>query len=311
MSFQLRRRLSEVTPPRATLRARLLAAGFGGGIHRAERRGSGVEFASHREYMPGDDLRHLDRHALLRHGRHLIREFHTETERALWLLVDASPSMYFRGENTLDSKRGVALLLAAGLAQLARRSGDPVGVSLLRPAGAVSLAPRSGVEQFERIMSLLEQEDQGPLTGDVTVDVSAAIDDIGRRAARGSGVVVISDLLDRAPRLATDLASLCTKRRSVTVAQVLDPDEVNFPYRGAIRLRDAESSFVVDTDAERVREGYLQALARLSDEIARAVRGGGGEFLRVQSSDNPALTLRQIQRRIAGQPERDYDGGGS
>jgi uncharacterized protein (DUF58 family) len=85
----------KLAPLRIT--ARHVADGVAAGGHRSRRRGAGVEFGGHREYIPGDDLRWLDRHALMRHGKLLIREFETETDRSVWLLVDATPSMGFRG----------------------------------------------------------------------------------------------------------------------------------------------------------------------------------------------------------------------
>src|SRR6478736_3148514 len=144
------------------VRARRLAAGALGGSHRAERKGSGIEFAGHRPYTPGDDLRHLDRHALLRHGRYMIREFIEETQRARICVLDATASMAFRspsdgqksGGQALPTKLDLTLLLGLALLLSAHRRGDPVGLGILDPAelefpfsGQVVLRdPESGVE---------------------------------------------------------------------------------------------------------------------------------------------------------------------
>src|SRR5918911_423069 len=111
-----------ITPLR--LRARVVAEGVYAGAHRSLRRGPGVEFGGHRPYVPGDDLRWLDRRALLRHDKLIVREFETETDRGLRLVLDASASMGFRSREAPAAKLAYAALLAAALARVALASGD-------------------------------------------------------------------------------------------------------------------------------------------------------------------------------------------
>src|SRR5512140_3469802 len=111
------------------LRSRLVAEGVYAGGHRSARRGAGVEFGGYREYTPGDDLRWLDRRSLMRHDRLLVREFETETDRALRLVVDASASMAYRGSRAPGAKLAWAALVAAALSRIALASGDPVGMA--------------------------------------------------------------------------------------------------------------------------------------------------------------------------------------
>src|SRR5258705_8137913 len=108
------------------LRSRLVAEGVYAGGHRSARRGAGVEFGGYREYTPGDDLRWLDRRSLMRHDRLLVREFETETDRALRLVVDASASMAYRGSRAPGAKLAWSALVAAALSRIALASGDPV-----------------------------------------------------------------------------------------------------------------------------------------------------------------------------------------
>ncbi len=119
----------ELAPLR--LRAREVAEGVYAGAHRSARRGAGVEFGGYREYVAGDDLRWLDRRSLLRHDRLVIRQFETETDRALCLLVDASSSMGFRGPRAPGAKLAFASIVAAALARIALASGDPVSLTFL------------------------------------------------------------------------------------------------------------------------------------------------------------------------------------
>src|SRR5947208_708007 len=130
------------------LRSRVVAEGVYAGGHRSARRGAGVEFGGHRPYVPGDDLRWLDRRALLRHDRLVVREFQTETDRVLCLIVDASASMGFKSRHAPAAKFAFAALIAAALARIATASGDPVGLDWLGGEAARPLPARAGREAF-------------------------------------------------------------------------------------------------------------------------------------------------------------------
>ena len=127
----------ELVPLR--LRARVVAEGVYAGAHRSVRKGAGVEFGGHRQYVPGDDLRFIDRRSLLRHDRLMLREFETETDRALWLCVDASASMAYRGEGAPGAKLAYAGLLAAAL-----ETG--------RASGRITLSPERGGRTLEAVV---------------------------------------------------------------------------------------------------------------------------------------------------------------
>src|ERR1700677_3789534 len=111
------------------LRARLVAEGVYAGAHRSARRGAGVEFGGPRPSSPGDDLRWLDRRSLLLHDRLLVRQFETETDRALRVVVDATASMGYRGSAAPGAKLAFCALVSAALARVAVSSGDPVGLT--------------------------------------------------------------------------------------------------------------------------------------------------------------------------------------
>lgn len=297
----LRKRYAELPGHSLRMRARALSDGMHGGVHRANRKGSGIEFAGHRPYTPGDDLRHLDRHALLRHGRLLLREFHTDTERAVHLIVDASASMAFRGEQAEWSKLRHAALLAAAIAFIARKTGDPVGLSIVgeSPAQSSTDLPRLGGESFERVLGKLEELDRRRENEHDEVPASHAgeswmlvLREVGARLQRGAIVVLLSDLLDLDDSLAREIASLCTKRRQVVALQVLDPAEVRFPFEGPIVLKDSETAAEVETDALSVRRLYLERLEQLTDEARRHLLARGGRFLRVVTDEDAVATLQ-------------------
>jgi uncharacterized protein (DUF58 family) len=287
----------ELAPLR--LRARQVAEGVYAGMHRSARRGAGVEFGGYREYVPGDDLRWLDRRSLLRHERLVVRQFETETDRALCLLVDASASMGFRGKRAPGAKLAFAGVLGAALARVALASGDPVSLAFLGGGEHSDPVPRSvGREQFERIVGALEAVTPA---GDATVDAAIlerGMQSLSRATRRGAIVVVLSDLLDLPREAADRVGAIASQGRVLVVVQTLDPDEVNFPYAGNVRLRALEGGAVVETDADTVRDRYLEAMDSLTTTWRDAVVRRGGRFLKASSADSAVDVVRKIVQAV-------------
>jgi uncharacterized protein (DUF58 family) len=287
----------ELAPLR--LRARQVAAGVYAGVHRSALRGSGVEFGGYREYVPGDDLRWLDRRSLLRHDRLIVRQFETETDRTLSLLIDASASMGYRGSGAPAAKIAFASLLAAALARVALAGGEPVGVSFV--AGGPEVAPvarAGGRDQLERIVVALEQVETGAAAHADTAMVERAVHALVRATRRGGIVVVLSDLLDLPDDAADRISGIAPSGRVLVVVQTLDPAEVDFPFTGTVRLRALEGGTVVETDAATARDRYLESLEALTRRWRDAVVGRGGRFLRVTTADSPVQAVREIVRAV-------------
>jgi uncharacterized protein (DUF58 family) len=281
------------------LRSRLVAEGVYAGGHRSARRGAGVEFGGHREYAPGDDLRWLDRRSLLRHERLLVRQFETETDRALRLVVDATASMGYRGSLAPGAKLAFAAVVAAALARIAIASGDPVGLTFLGGGPSVRNVPVSGGrESFERILGTLEAVEAG---GDALLDtrlLDRALGGIARAARRGSIIVVLSDLVDLPPEAAERIAAVSSRGRVVIVAQTLDPDEARLPFEGTVRLRALEGGTVVETDIDATRDKYLAAMTNLQASWERALVGRGGRLVRAETSEDAVRVVRAIVEAV-------------
>lgn len=280
------------------IRSRLVAEGVYAGAHRSARRGSGIEFGGHRAYVPGDDLRWLDRHALLRHGRLLVRQFETETDRALRIVVDATASMAYRGNRAPGAKLAMAALVGAALARLAIASGDPVGLSYVGGKEARPVPVAGGREGFERLLGSLEHVVPGgdALADDAMLDHSLGV--LSRAARRGSVIVVLSDLLDLPEDAADRFASLASRGRSVIVVRLLDPDELDLPFEGTVRLRSLEGEFLVETDTETTREAYLAALAAAEQRFREHLLARGARMVCASTSDDPVAIVRSIVSSI-------------
>lgn len=283
-----------------SVRARAVAEGVYSGSHRSRKRGSGVEFGGHRVYVPGDDLRFLDRRATLRHNRLLVREFETETDRGVRLVVDASRSMAYRSDGAPGAKLAYAALVAAALARVALTGSDTVSLDFIGGENARPLPPLSGLEAFERIVDVLEQVTPA---GDVLVDDDAldrTLLRVARRARRGVVIVVASDFLDLPDGAADRIAALASGGRIVVGARILDPAEVTFPFEGPVQLRSSEGAIHVETDGTHARAGYLAALEKKMAGFRERLVGAGGRFVEATSADDPIRVVQRLLEAVEG-----------
>ena len=280
------------------LKARILAEGIYSGSHRSTRRGAGVEFGGHREYVPGDDLRFLDRRSLLRHDKLMIREFETDTERALWLCLDASASMAFRGEGAPGAKLAYASLLAAALTRIAIAAQDPVGLVWFGGANARDLPPSAGAPAFERVVNSCETVSASGAMRTDRAALEQATRLLGRRARRGSIIILFSDLLDLADQSEIIVAALAARGRALVVVQVLDEVERELRFDGKVRLMALEGKAMVETDADAVRAQYKKRLAAHLGKWRAAVEREGGRLISCVSADDAVGVMRRIVEAV-------------
>jgi uncharacterized protein (DUF58 family) len=288
----------QLAPLRLT--AEGVAEGVFAGTHRSHRRGSGVEFGGHRDYVPGDDLRWLDRRAMMRHDRLLVRQFETETDRALCLVVDATASMAYRTEQAMGAKLAYAAVVAAALCRIALAAGDPVALDFLGSVARPALPAMGGKEAFSRLVGALEALDVDPARPLDLAALERSLLPVARRARRGSIVVVLSDFLDLPPGSFERVGALCTSGRIVVAVRLLDPAEAEFPFSGPLRLRGTETGHVTESDAASARAGYLRALAQQEAELGDALLSRGGRLVRALTSDSPIETVRAVAEAARG-----------
>jgi uncharacterized protein (DUF58 family) len=291
------------------LRAKEISAGLFLGRHRSQHRGAGIEFDSHRDYVPGDDLRRLDYRALARHDRYLVRQFETETERRLCLVVDATVSMAFSSDSAKTSKLAYAGLLSAALARIAAAGGDRVSLDWLGGAGA-GVGVTGGRVAFERVVEAFEHQRpaepreefgetrEGSATLISLKHFEQCVQLVARSAQRGAIVVFVSDLVDLPEGAAEAFATIGNRHRSTVVVRVLDPVEATFPFSGPVRLRPSIGNSTVETDAQQARAGYLKALTAQSEQWRTALQGHNGRMVECQTNHNPVPVLREILNLI-------------
>jgi uncharacterized protein (DUF58 family) len=260
------------------LKARTVVEGFLSGLHRSPYKGFSVEFAEYREYLPGDDLSTLDWKVYARSDRHYVKKFEEETNVECHILLDVSASMAYRGGAAM-SKVEYGSVLAASLAYLMHRQRDATGLIEFddRIKGRLPASARPG--HLHAILLALDKVAPGSRS-DVGRPLHQLADALGKRSL----AVVISDLLDDPDTAIRGLKHLRFRGTDVIVFQVLDPHEIQFPFRGASRFTDVESQEQITADPARVRAGYLEAMEALHARYEKELRGAGIDFLTLDTS---------------------------
>ena len=252
---------------RLDLRARLIVEGFVAGRHRSPYRGFSVEFAEHREYAPGDDLRYLDWKVYGKSDRLYVKQFEEETNLVATVCLDVSTSMrYESGAKDAMSKADYAATVAASIAYLVIHQQDAAGLVLFDEGVREMLPFGSQPVHLQRMLSLMDSFRGGPRT-----DMGKALGEVSEKVRRRGLVVVVSDLLDDAERVLAGLRRLRSRRHDVVVFHVLDRDEVAFPFDRMTRFEGIEEpSPDLLCDPPSLRASYLEAL----EEFRRTVRAG-------------------------------------
>jgi uncharacterized protein (DUF58 family) len=248
------------------LRARSIVEGFVSGKHRSPHRGFSVEFAEHREYAPGDDLRRLDWKVFGRTDKLYLKQYEEETNLACHLVVDTSESMAYRGPNSPLSKLDYGRCVAAALAHLVLRQQDAAGAITFDNQIRSVVRPSNNPTHLRPLIAALEQAEHG---ADSTIGSTLA--DIAERLTKRSLVVVISDLFDEDDEtILRGLEQLRHRRHDVIVLHTLDPAELDFPFRDIARFRDLESPGAVVADPRVLRRAYREEI----DEFLQRIRTG-------------------------------------
>jgi uncharacterized protein (DUF58 family) len=260
------------------LKVRAIVEGFLTGLHRSPFKGFSVEFAEFRQYLPGDDLATLDWKIFARSDRHVVKKFEEETNLECHILLDVSASMGYRGGAAM-SKVEYGSVLAASLAYLMHRQRDATGLIEFddKITGRLPASARPG--HLHAILLALDRIAPGAKS-----DVARPLHQLAEALGKRSLAVLISDLLDDPETVVRGLKHLRFRGTDVIVFQVLDPHEIEFPFRGAARFTDLESNDEVTADPARVRDGYLDAMAALRARYEKELRGAGIDFLTLDTS---------------------------
>jgi uncharacterized protein (DUF58 family) len=260
------------------LRARAVVEGFLHGLHRSPFVGFSVEFASHHEYVPGDDPRHINWKLYARQHRLYVKEFDGDTNLNLYVLLDVSGSMACANKGR--SKLSYAATLTAALAHLAIRQHDAAGLTLFADEVLASLPPRATSHQQGEILGLIAN-----VAPRAPTDAGKAIHQAAELCRKRGLVVVISDGFDDLSRLIDAFDHLLFLRHEVILFQVLDPWERDLPLEGNVQFRDLETGETLTTLSEGVRDGYRAEVQAWLTELDRECRSRGVDRVELTTDD--------------------------
>jgi len=248
-----------------SLVARTVVEGFLHGLHRSPYVGFSLDFASHREYLRGDDLRHLNWKLFGRQDRLYIKQYDAETNLDLHLLVDWSGSMTTTTNGT--SKQRYAACIAAAVAHLALMQHDAVGLTLFADTILEHLPPRAKSSQLNALLNTFVRAAARPHGESARV-----LHDIVALIPRRGMVVLVSDLFYEPEELFAALDHLRFQGHDVLIFQVLDPLERNMPVGGAVRFKDLETGAELTTQADEIRPAYQAAVDRWLADLDHGCR---------------------------------------
>lgn len=237
------------------LRARYVVEGLISGLHTSPFKGFSVEFSEHRQYAPGDEIRHIDWKAYAKFDRYYIKEYEEETNLRCYLLVDASASMNYRSNGV--SKFDYACYLAAALAYVMLNQQDLVGLVTFGAGIRRQLPPRGSPGHLRAVIDSLEHTEPA---GDT--DLGSTLHHIASQLKRRGLVILLSDLLDEPAEVMEGLRHLRYQKHEVLVFHVLDHDEVTFPFTQLTQFEDLEDETRVITDPRAIAADYQAQITR-------------------------------------------------
>jgi len=250
------------------LRARLVVEGYYTGLHRSPYHGASIEYADHRVYTQGDDLRHIDWKVYGRTDKFYIKEYEQETNLECLLVLDCSESMSYRSPRAVFSKHEYGVILAASLTYLAlHKQRDGVGLALFDERVTRYLRPSRNPARFKTIIHELQRG-----TGPAKTSLRHVLDDVAespRRQGRRLLVVLISDLFDEPAEILKGLSHLRFKGNEVIVWRVWDDDECDLPLVGPTLFEGLEHSGRLLADPRSLRERYLDEVRRFNNTLRR------------------------------------------
>ena len=270
---------------RLELLARLVVEGVMTGLHKSPFKGFSVEFAEHRQYGPGDEIRHIDWRAFGKSDRYYVKEYEEETNLKAYLVVDSSGSMKYAGKTV--SKFEHARRLAASLAYLMISQRDAVGLVTFDDSLRAWIPPRSAPGHFSVVCKSLEETKVGgetPLSG----ILHALADRIRRRGL----VIILSDGFDNLDDLASALGHLRHRHHEVLFLQVLAPEEEEFPFRSPSRFRSLENqeqSIRIEPNA--LRAAYLERFNTFCSGLKERLQGMDADYHKASTAERIDKTL--------------------
>jgi uncharacterized protein (DUF58 family) len=265
---------------RLELRARLVVEGFVTGMHKSPYRGFSVEFAQHREYVPGDDLRHLDWKIFGKSDRFVIKQYEEETNLRAHLFLDQSESMNYGGDGTL-SKFDYAATACASLAYMIQQQADAVGLTLFDDKVCKQVPPSNTRQSLGHLFAGLE----GAKTRQQKTKIGGVLHELAGQLRQRGMVMIFSDLFDEPKDVIQGLREIASRGHDVVVFHVMDHDELEFPFERMTMFEGMEQLPELLCDPKSLRDAYLAEINSFAEEIRKGCLSQRIDYVRVDTQN--------------------------
>ncbi|MHC5063741.1 MAG: DUF58 domain-containing protein [Planctomycetota bacterium] len=280
------------------MRARLVVEGFISGMHKSPYRGYSVEFAQHREYVAGDDVRHIDWKIYGKSDRLHIKEYEEETNLRAFLFVDQSESMSYAYDGGM-SKFDYASSAAAALAFMMQQQSDAIGLHLFDDKLVNSVPPSNTRGNLSNIIHNLEQAKPTQKT-----KIGAVLQELAGHMPKRGLVLLFSDLFDDADHVLRGLRALGQRGHDIIVFHVLDRDEVEFPFERMTMFEGMEEMPELLADPRSLRDAYLAEVAEFRDTIRRGCLGQKIDYVKLVNNQPLDVVLSSYLAARAARAKR-------
>ncbi|NRA36660.1 MAG: DUF58 domain-containing protein [Planctomycetes bacterium] len=268
--------------------ARAVVDGMQAGMHRSPHKGHSVDFADHRPYVPGDDLRHLDWKVLGKSDRLVLKRYEAETDMALHLIVDGSGSMSYEGARSSVTKFRYASIVAATLAHLTLNQQDRVGLQIFSDEAQERMKPSQQVH-FDHLCSMLDGHEC--LDG---TDARKGVRHIAAPTSRRGLVALFSDCMGDLDTWKKAFDRLALRGHDIIVVWILDIDEKDLAIDAVTRFLGLEDEGELVCEPRAVREAYLEQVEQHKIALLQMCRARKISLIEAVSSDAPAQVLNKI-----------------
>jgi len=274
--------LNKIT--RLDLKARHIVEGFMGGMHKSPYHGFSVEFAEHREYAPGDDLKHLDWKVFGKTDRLYIKEYELETNLRSHILIDTSESMDYGSKDV--TKLELASHIAASMAYLVLRQQDSVGMVCFDKEVKTFIPTSSSMGHLRPILGTLAGANAQNKT-----DLGTVLNTLAERIQRRGLIILISDLFDRPDVILKSLQHFSHKRHDVIVFHVLDEFELTFPFERMTLFEGLEEYPKLLIDPRSLRKAYLEEVNKFCEEMRKGCVKQMIDYVRISTDQDLDVEL--------------------
>lgn len=268
------------------LRAKWIVEGYVSGVHRSPYHGFSIEFAEHREYAPGDDLRYLDWKVFGRTDKYYLKQFEEETNLVCHLVLDTSESMRYQSAAAPMSKLEYARRAAAALAYLVLHQQDSVGLVAFDREIRSLVRASSNPSHLKEILHVMET-----VSAERKTSTGPIFHDLAERLKKRGIVIVLSDLFDDLDSMMTGLKHLRHRRHEVVVMHVLDPAEVEFPFDEITLFRGLEHLPDALVEPRALRSAYLAEFGRYLHKLKAGCRAQAIDYVPLRTDQSLEVAL--------------------